>query len=389
MRKTLLHLPILLLFVFSSLGTQAGTLITDSIYSGGVYRHYMLYVPSTYNASNNVPLLFNNHGYTSSNIAQYLYTNFQAIADTANFIIVLPQGLKVPPLNQTGWNTFGNVADAITDINFVDNLIDTIRNSYSIDTNRIYSTGMSNGGYFSYTLACQLSHRIAAIASVTGAMRQNHWDSCNATHPTPVMQISGTNDPVINYNGGSPPYGSIATETTIANWVGFNNCDATPTVSNLPDINTADSSTVEHYVYSNGAGGVTVELYKVLNGGHEWPSGAGANLGNGHRNMDFNATKEIWRFFSQRTLVADIAEIEKNNEVSVFPNPNKGSFTITVDDYTNARLDVYNALGVKVYSSLLTDYSSVIALDNATTGAYFYQVVQGDTIVKSGKLIVE
>ena len=101
--------------------------------------------------------------------------------------------------------------------------------------------------------------------------------------------------------------------------------------------------------------------------------------------MDFNATKEIWRFFSQRTLVADIAEIEKNNEVSVFPNPNKGSFTITVDDYTNARLDVYNALGVKVYSSLLTDYSSVIALDNATTGAYFYQVVQGDTIVKSGK----
>ena len=83
------------------------------------------------------------------------------------------------------------------DLGFTAALIDSLSAEYSINQDRIYSTGMSNGGFMSYHLACELSERIAAIASVTGTMNVNQPATCSPGHPMPVMEIHGTADATV------------------------------------------------------------------------------------------------------------------------------------------------------------------------------------------------
>ena len=69
------------------------------------------------------------------------------------------------------WNVGGwTLGSTIDDVGFTEALLTKISTAYTIDLQRVYSTGMSNGGYMSFLLACQLSDKIAAIASVTGSM---------------------------------------------------------------------------------------------------------------------------------------------------------------------------------------------------------------------------
>src|SRR5437868_5054858 len=82
---------------------QSGTTVVDSIISGGIYRKFRLYVPAIYNGSKKVPLVFNLHGYTSNAFQQQLYSNFMPIADTANFLMVHPDGTA--PLGSPFWNS--------------------------------------------------------------------------------------------------------------------------------------------------------------------------------------------------------------------------------------------------------------------------------------------
>jgi len=277
-------------FAFTCANAQT---TTGSFLHGGVLRDYRLYVPAIYNASVPVPLIFNLHGYTSDAVQQEFYADFRPIADTANFILVHPNG-TLDPLGNRFWDTFG--AGTVDDLGFLTALIDTLSAHYNIDPDRVYSTGMSNGGFMSYDLACFRSERIAAIASVTGNMLASRLASCAASHPTPVMQIHGTADPTVNYNGGS---GMLPIEDLVAHWVQFNNCSPTPTVTQVPNTITTDGCTAEHRVFGGGDAGSTVEFYKVIGGGHTWP---GSPIVIGVTNQDFSARVEIWRFFRQYGL---------------------------------------------------------------------------------------
>ena len=229
MKKLILLIICLPLF---TLGQQT---INASINHGGITRDYILYVPNSYVTGNQVPLVFNFHGYTSNATQQMWYGDFRAIADTAGFIIVNPEG-TLDNSGVTHWNV-GWGGSTIDDIGFTSALIDSIAAEYSINQDRIYSTGMSNGGFMSYQLACELSDRIAAIASVTGSMNLGWFNSCNPSHPMPVMEIHGTLDQTIPYNAGS--FTESATDI-MDFWRGINNCNNTPIVTNIPDINTTD-----------------------------------------------------------------------------------------------------------------------------------------------------
>lgn len=282
---------ILIIFFCLPLLTLAQQTINASINHGGITRDYILYVPPSYSAVTEVPLVFNFHGYTSNATEQMYYGDFRTIADTEGFIIVHPEGT----LNNSGvthWNV-GWGGSTVNDINFTSTLIDSIASEYSINLDRVYSTGMSNGGFMSYQLACELSDRIAAIASVTGSMNLGWFNSCNPSHPMPVMEIHGTLDPTVSYNA------SIFTES-IPNimdfWVNFNNCNNTAIVTNIPNANTADGCTAEHQIWENGSNGVAVEHYKIIDGEHSWP---GALFPNGVTNQDINAAEKIWEFFNK------------------------------------------------------------------------------------------
>lgn len=368
----------LTLFASNFQKSNAQTSLFGNIISDGIVRDYKIYVPAIYDGSMPVPLVFNFHGYGSNFIEQELYGDFRAIADTANFIVVQPNGTP-DNFGTLAWNTFGN--STTNDILFIDNLIDSLRAIYNIDTTAIYSTGMSNGGFMSYELACQLSHRIAAVASVTGSITTSYLAACNAQHPMPVMQIHGTVDGTVPYAGN---FLFQPIESVINYWVQFNNCDSNALFNAIPDVVTTDNCTAEHYVYPNGDNGVEVEFYKILNGGHSWP-GAPVNLNT--TNMDFMANQEIWRFFRKYRLSGNVVTskhnlIVKQNDFDVFPNPSNGVVTINFLYNEERKIVLTNALGQLVNTYDCNNTKFELSLEQL--GIYFITItdITGNTQTK-------
>jgi len=78
---------------------------------------------------------------------------------------------------------------------------------------------MSNGGFMSFLLSCQLSEKIATIASVTGSMTPETFNNSNPQHPTPILQIHGTSDNTVPYNGTT---WSKSIDDVIQYWVDYN-----------------------------------------------------------------------------------------------------------------------------------------------------------------------
>lgn len=387
----------ILLFTSSFIFSQTGTVIVDSIISNGVQRLFRLYIPTAYNPANPVPLILNLHGYTSNAAQQESYGDFRKIADTAHFIIVHAQGLPTSG-SSLGWTNFYPVTTPNTDLQFLSNLIDTISSRYNINSNRVYSTGMSNGGFMTYDLACFLSTKIAAIASVTGSMTSTHFSACNPQHPMPVMVIHGTGDLVVRYDGTAGTLNGVPTgpctpvQTMIDYWVNYNNCNSTPTFTAVPNSSTTDNCTAEHYVYNGGDDGSTVEHYKIIGGGHSWP---GAPFNINITNMDFSASKEIWRFFSKYSLATEINEqIQNDNDLSIYPNPSDGLFTLTISNNipSSIMVSLVDLLGKEVFhfsdNTSTSTYSKEIKLNNIPAGIYFVKVYSGAD-VKIKKLIVQ
>lgn len=356
----------------------AQTAVTGTIQSGGLTRDYRLYIPAMYNGSMPVPLVLNLHGYASFAAQQEFYGDFRPIADTANFLIVHPNG-TINNLGDRFWNVLGGLS-AVDDVAFLSNLIDSLRATYNIDPNRIYSTGMSNGGFMSYSLACELSNKIAAIASVTGSMITPKLNACDPQRPVPVMEIHGTADNTVPYNG-SVLLGTVAIPTLVDAWVQKNQCNPTPVITPVPDINTADGCTAEHYLYTGGLNGSTVEHYKVIGGGHTWP---GQLLPIGVTNQDFSASKEIWRFFSQYRLdvLTDANEPEMSQaDWSVFPNPVSDRLTLRSNDTKPARqIRIFDTLGRLRLLLPATGQQTDIETTNWESGMYFILIEQEDQI---------
>ena len=254
-------------------------------------REYILHIPVNINHNEPIPLVLCFHGYTSSATAIMNYSKFNQLADLENFIVVYPQGSIFE--EETHWNvggwTLGSPAD---DLGFINHLLDELSSIYHIDQQRIYSTGMSNGGYMSFLLACQLSERIAAIASITGSMTPQTYNACQPQHPMPVLQIHGDEDTVVPYEGNRSWTRSI--DDVLGYWNRLNQNMDQPQVTMIEDTNFFDGSTVEHYIYSNEMQRINVEHYKVLGGEHDWPGAWG--------NKDIDATLIIWEFFQHYNL---------------------------------------------------------------------------------------
>lgn len=362
----------------------AQTTVQGSFIHGGIARTYRIYVPAIYNSSVPVPLVLNLHGYGSNNTSQEAYGDFRPIADTANFIIVHPNGT----LDGSGnlyWNSFG--WSLVDDVGFLSALIDTVSAAYTIDENSIYSTGMSNGGFMSYDLACSLSSRIAAIASVTGSMTPGHKNSCVPLRPVPVMQIHGTADATVPYNGSAT---MVHIDSLVKFWVQYNNCLPAPAITALPDVNATDGCTAERHLFSGGAMGSTVELYKVNGGGHSWP-GAPVNIN--VTNMDFSASREIWRFFRKYKLSGLTGEEPGPglSSLSVFPNPADGIFYLKTEnpDGRQPGIKIYNVLGEPVAARVQPGGNSgevQIDLSLQPEGIYFV-LLSLEGFTKKGKII--
>lgn len=360
------------LFVFSFLNIlTAQETLNESLMHDGLEREYILYIPESYDPETPAPLVLCFHGYGSNAATNFFYTNFRSIADTAGFILIHPQGTLLD--GSAHWNVGGwTLASTVDDVDFTNTLLDKIADEYNINEERVYSTGMSNGGYMSFLLACQLSDRIAAIASVTGSMTIQTFADCNPQHPTPVLQIHGTADETVPYEGN--PLWTESIEDVLAYWVDYNQCNTTADVTPLPDIDVNDNSNVEHWVYASGNNNVHTEHFKVFGGGHDWPGAWG--------NMDMNTSEEVWQFFARyninglidNTTVGVEEVVDPKQLVQVYPNPVKSSMTITVNTVDNQPYRLHNIIGEKILEGKINTQQQQIDLSSLAPGAYLLSI---------------
>lgn len=372
--------------LFSSICSSQQT-IDASIMHDGEERLYKLYIPDSYSANGTaVPLVFNFHGYGSNAGEQMFYGDFRGIADTENFLIVHPEGL-LDDMGSTHFNA--QWQSTVDDIGFTSALIDELIANYNIDATRVYSTGMSNGGFMSHTLACELSDKFAAVASVTGSMTIDQvTNTCNPATPRPAMQIHGTADLVVPYDGNT---WMAKVEDVVNLWVSKNECDTDPIITPVDDVNTTDGSTAEHYIYKNGTNGAEIEFYKITGGGHTWAGTAFVFPGT---NLDFNASEKIWEFFAQYDINGRITTsvdlLEKNKiEVDIFPNPVHDVVNVNWKHSSLNRIRIINVLGEVIQIKNIADSNfASFYLKNWSNGIYFLQFYnEKNEMVGSRKLI--
>ena len=301
--------------------------------------------------------------------------DMRPIADTANFILVYPQAVPDPGNGgATSW--MHKAPTTFDDVPFVEAMIDVIAAEYMIDNDRVYVCGYSLGGEFTYELACSLNGRIAAAGAVARTMQGETFNNCAPQHPTGVLTILGTADFISDYNGitfGGVQYYMSAAETH-EYWVTANNCNTNPTISNVPNTNTSDGSTVERYTWADASGCTYVEHLKVINGGHDWPGVFG--------NMDIDASQEIWNFVSGYNLSGLIGcatnSIENtaalDGEVRVFPNPFEGQLIIESSFQGTQNYALYSILGEHILSGSNQSGSTNINLTTIPDGLYILKV---------------
>ena len=362
------HTTILLVLIGFSFPISAQQTINGSMIHNGIQRDYILYIPAIYDGSTDVPLVLNFHGYGSNANEQMFYGDFRDIADTEGFLLVHPQGTIINGDQQWNVGFLGN-GNTTDDVGFTEALIDELANLYTINLDRVYATGMSNGGFMSFLLACQLSEKIAAVASVTGSMTPDTYDACNAQQPTPILQIHGTGDSNVLYNGDT---WTRSIEDVISYWVNYNNCETSPTTTALTDINRLDGSTVEHIIYSGGDNGVTTEHMKIIGGGHTWPSSAITLPGT---NQDINASMEIWHFFSKFDINGILSVPEFDNiQVNIYPNPTNSKINLSLNFSRELNYELFSSLGKLLIIGTIKTNNQEIDLSNLSPNLYYLKL---------------
>lgn len=345
---------------------HAQTTITANITYKGQNRNYRLRLPANHDKNTAIPLVFNLHGFTSNAIEQEIYSGMNIIADTARFAVCYPNGIS------NAWNvgwSFGSTAD---DVGFISTLIDQLNSTYGIDKSRVYACGMSNGGFMSYRLACELNDRIAAIASVTGSMVQQAINSCKPGKSVPVMEIHGTADPVVNYNGTVNV--SVAISKVLKFWQENNGCDINPTIEQVPNKSITDNTTAEKWTYTNCENNKKLIHYKITNGGHTWP---GSIINNGTTSQDFNASEEIWKFFKQYSLDITSSTNDEMVEEKIYPNPCQDFFSVY--GHSNSDFTIMNINCQKIYSGQMNENSMEVSTLGWSSGTYFIKIQTGLT----------
>ena len=255
----------------------------------GQTRTALVHVPASYDPSVPTPVILNFHGFTSDAAQEELLTSMNPKADTAGFIAVYPEG------EQSSWNAGAccgyATQSSVDDVGFVNALIDKLEAQLCVDGTRVYATGMSNGGFFSHRLGCELSSRIAAIAPVAGVLGIT---TCNPSRPVPIIEFHGTADPLVPYNGDAL-LGFPSVPDTFAGWATRDGCTGQPAV-------TYDNVDSQCQTYASCNGGVEVTLCTVQGGGHTWPGGT--PIPTGYTTPYLSATDAMWDFFQKHPQLA-------------------------------------------------------------------------------------
>jgi polyhydroxybutyrate depolymerase len=255
----------------------------------GIKRSFVTYIPSIIDKDYKMPLVISLHGGFASPKGQFHLADFRPLADKDKFIVVCPASKHI-------WHE-GKDNKGIDDVKFMDMLISYIIKTYNADPERVYVTGISNGGFMTSRLACQLHNRIAAIAVVAASL--NIGEGYDLESPMPVIYMHGTKDHIVSYNGGKMFGRRIySQEEILKKWVALDHCNPKPVITTIPDT-AHDGTSIIKEEYTNPENGFKVIGYTINNGGHTWPGGWQymPKFIVGKTTKNLNACKVIWDFF--------------------------------------------------------------------------------------------
>ncbi len=278
----------------------------NSLDVDGVSRTYYIHLPTGYDEAGSLPLVLAFHGGGGKATMMHRVSKLTATADAHSFVVVYPDGLEKHWSDQRSMTGF----DRKGDLNFISVLLDELEREYKIDAKRVYSTGISNGGFFSQDLAIAYPERIAAVASVAATVSVPVFNKVTPPQPVPILFMLGQADPIVPYKGGDVRLGSerrgavVSTEESIQFWMKANQCTNEAAPVELKKTFPDDDTVVTMRTYSGATQRNEVVLYSILNGGHTWPSGW-QYLGEsfiGKTSRQINASEEIWGFFKRHHL---------------------------------------------------------------------------------------
>lgn len=246
-------------------------------------RPVNMFVPNSYQPGTPVPLVMMLHGYSATATLEELYLDITKQAAIRGFIYAYPDGTK----DASGLE-FWNATDAccnlygstVDDSTYLSTVITEIQAQYSIDPKQIYLVGHSNGAFMSYRMACDHADQIAAFASLAGAMWED-TTKCTPSGPVSMLEIHGTANAVIAYNGGVIdsytldggliPHTFPGVTTSVADWVTFDGCGTKPDTTapplDLDSVLPGDETTVTKYASGCKPGG-HAKLWTIVGGSH-------------------------------------------------------------------------------------------------------------------------
>ena len=233
---------------------------------GGTEREYKIYVPKDLGAKR--PLLISCHGMNQDAAYQMGMLDIQSVADTAKFVTVFPEGIS------KSWDITGN-----RDINFILAIIDEMVEKYDIDRGRVYLSGFSMGGMFTYHAMNKIADRIAAFAPISGYPMGGATASPNV-RPIPIIHTHGTNDDVVTFSN---------VQKNLNVWIKHNGCPETAEVTKRY----RNAAHITRHVWGPGNDDVEVVLMEMANKGHWISNDNGVKTGD-----------EIWRFCSRYSIEA-------------------------------------------------------------------------------------
>ena len=238
--------------------------------AGGAVHDVRIFVPTVI-STDPAPTVLNWHGLGSNGAEQAAFSGYETLAETEGFIVVHATGVPAVVDGPNSWELTEFDTPERDDLAFADSLIDTLVADWCGDPDRIYSTGMSNGGLFTAELVCGRADRIAAAVSVAGT---THPDTCDPSRAVPYVAFHGTADDVIPFAGTGEStlvdevdpdgfFGQVMPDE-FAEFAASAGCDPEP-------VRTDETSEVISYEYAGCDDDVPMTFYEIVGGGHTWP----------------------------------------------------------------------------------------------------------------------
>ena len=278
----------------------------------GIDRRYRVHVPPTCGAGAPCPVVIYVHGGGGNILSAYM-NGMDSAADAHGFILAVPEGTGEVKRGQlrASWNggawATGACCGDTDDVGFIAKMIEKLQADFEMDARRVYATGISNGGLMTNRLACELSDKIAAIATVAPAALMS---ACKPGRAVPIIDVHGTADPANPPDGSEPKgifnedsgsgfakaYKRMTPDQVVARWREMNQCAA-------ESVARTERGPVKCVVHNRCAQGAEVALCMIEGMGHTWPDGLQYLPASmvGPVSHDFSFT-HLWEFLSRHSL---------------------------------------------------------------------------------------